>query len=165
MRNLWRYSWLMQTIAKASTIVFTALLAVLLHACGIRNSLPSTSTLKPTFVSTNASMPQLTSIATRTAAPTVEEQSTFVILTDEEAQAISNRLPPLDTQLQKHIPLPTLLQDAGINTARLRVIDRYIGNCLDTVTYELSKSYVLIIDDNACFGARVIVTNKGSKYP
>jgi len=153
----------MQTLSKATTLVFTVLLAVFLQACVIRNSPPSTSTLKPTFVSTNASPPQRTSIATLTAAPTVEEQSTFVILTDEEAQAISNRLPPLD--LQKHIPLATLLQEAGINTARLRVIDRYIGNCLDTVTYQLSKSYVLIIDDNACFGARVVVANKSSKYP
>jgi len=155
----------MQTLSKATTLVFTALLAVFLQACVIRNSPPSTSTLKPTFVSTNASPPQLTSIATLTAAPTIEAQSAFIILTDEEAEAISNRLPPLDTQLQKHIPLATLLQDAGINTARLRVIDRYIGNCLDTTTYQLSKSYVLITDDNACFGARVIVATKGSKYP
>ncbi len=139
----------MRTITTATITVLITSLAIFAQACG---------GMRPAFLSSSTATP---AIAVPTVTLTaIEHPDTFILLADEEAKAISNRLPGLDTQSQQRIPLESLLRDAGINVARLRVVDRYIGNCLNTVTYELSKSYVLIIDDNACFGTRVFVANK-----
>lgn len=138
----------MRTITTATTTVLVTSLAIFAQACG---------GMRPTSLSSSTATP---AIAVPTVAVTVIEHPDTFLFTDEEAKAISTRLPSVDTQSQQRIPLESLLRDAGINIARLRVVDRYIGNCLNTVTYELSKSYVLIIDDNACFGTRVFVANK-----
>jgi len=54
------------------------------------------------------------------------------------------------------------LDQLGINLDALVLVDRRVGDCYDEFKYDLSPSYWLLIDRNACFGLRVRVELKDS---
>lgn len=45
----------------------------------------------------------------------------------------------------------------AIAAAHLPIIDSYIGNCADYTVYQLSRSYTLVINDNACYEKGVYI--------
>jgi hypothetical protein len=53
-----------------------------------------------------------------------------------------------------------LLEALTIITPRLKIIGRQIGNCYDMAIYDLSHSYILFVDNNACYTPRVSIERK-----
>ena len=85
----------------------------------------------------------------------VEKPADPGLLTDQEVEAILASFPYLGEQIpEKPTPLD-ILQQLKVDATVLRVVDRYEGGCLSFTTYQLSPSYKLLVDENACFGYRV----------
>ena len=79
------------------------------------------------------------------------------LYTDREVETFIERYPRLAGSYDGD-PVPEdVLQRLEIDVAALHVIDSYIGNCPTLTVYELSPSYDLVVDDNACFGYQVSI--------
>jgi hypothetical protein len=89
-----------------------------------------------------------------------EEVRGPVLYADREVDAFIELYPALALEYAEERPPEDVLDRLEIDTAGLKVIDRYVGDCLDFVVYELSPSYELVVDDNACFGFRVAIRRK-----
>ena len=86
----------------------------------------------------------------------------IMIYTDEEIKSLVEQFPFLITG-EYGTPSPEgTLDQLGINFDALDIVDRRIGDCYDEFKYDLSPSYWLMIDRNACFGLRIRVELKDS---
>lgn len=90
-------------------------------------------------------------------APVVEEPPIQSLLTDQEVQEILTRFPYLgDYTDDTPTPADILLQ-INVDPTTLELLEQYEGDCLSYKTYQLSPSYTLLVDDNACFGYHVSI--------
>lgn len=83
--------------------------------------------------------------------------------TDEQAQAFARRLESLSTDdgtIQRGASAEALLREIGLDPTGLLVVERHIGDCIDITVYDLSASYELLVDNNACSGLRLAITSK-----
>jgi len=78
---------------------------------------------------------------------------------DQQALVLARRLRILPTPT-KATPSTSVLEQIGINVQNLTVLTRDVGNCTDLTVYDLSPSYELKVDNNACFGVSVNVEKK-----
>jgi hypothetical protein len=87
----------------------------------------------------------------------VEKPAAPGLLTDQEVEAILTSFPYLGEQIPEKPTPKDILQQLKVDTAALKVLEQYEGDCLSFTTYQLSPSYVLLVDENACFGYRVSI--------
>ncbi len=80
--------------------------------------------------------------------------------TDEEVQALIQRFPFVSTPSYGTESPDDLLERLGIDPATLRVLEHNVGDCYDALVYDLSPSYWLIVDRNACFGTSIWIRMK-----
>ena len=81
---------------------------------------------------------------------------------DEDINLLVQQFPFL-TAGEYSTPSPEgALEQLGINLDTLVQVERRVGDCFDQFVYDLSPSYLLVIDRNACFGLRIWVETKDS---
>jgi hypothetical protein len=97
-------------------------------------------------------------------APTVNATTPSVdYFTDREAELFIWRLVWIGAT-QPGTDLRALVLDSvGVDILRLRRITGIIGNCISIDYYELSPSYELVVDTNACYEGGVAIVRKGSE--
>jgi hypothetical protein len=88
------------------------------------------------------------------------EQLTRDRYTDEEIELWIQQFPFLTTGNYGTSSPENALEQLGIDTDELELVDRWIGDCYDGSAYDLSPSYLLLVDRNACFGLRVWIEAK-----
>jgi hypothetical protein len=123
-----------------------------------------------TVVPTPASIAPATSSAlpALTDTPYIPETPESNPYTDEQAESFLDGLPSVESQIElKDPPIMdnykrnTLILDAlGIDLGRLRKRGLQVGNCIDVYVYELSLSYDLVVDNNACGPGGVSIGKK-----
>ena len=96
----------------------------------------------------------------QTPAPTLTATEGTFRYTDAQAEAFVQRLTGLRQTPQPGTPPDPILRKLGIDTSQLTVLTRTVGNCFDVTVYDLSVSYQLVVDDNACFGGKVSIEKR-----
>jgi hypothetical protein len=79
---------------------------------------------------------------------------------DTDAERLMIRLESLSTAESSSPFTEDVLEQFGVDIEQLEAVDRWIGDCLDVTAYDLSPSYRLMVDRNACFGLRVWIESK-----
>ena len=79
--------------------------------------------------------------------------------TDREVEAFIERFPAL-SEFDDDRPPEDVLQRLGIDITALKAGARGVGGCICFAVYELSPSYELVVDDNACSGHNVYIRSK-----
>ncbi len=90
-------------------------------------------------------------------APVVEEPPIQILLTDQEVQEILTRFPHLGDYTDDTPTPEDILLQINVDTTTLKLLEQYEGDCLSYQTYQLSPSYTLLVDDNACSGYHVSI--------
>ncbi len=80
-------------------------------------------------------------------------------LTDEAVEAILADHPFLGDYTDLSPTPEDILEQINVDPQALEVLEEHIGDCISITTYQLSPSYVLTVDDNACSGYRVWIVN------
>ena len=97
------------------------------------------------------------------AVPSATTTPSVDYFTDGEAESFGKRLASIGA-IHASTDLRTLILDSvGVDILRLRRITGIIGNCISIDYYELSPSYELVVDTNACYEGGVAVVKKGSE--
>lgn len=147
----------MNLFHKTKKLVWVFVLAILTAGCGGSNLFPSNAP-KPT--TTPLSPGQQSTPVSNPTAQVIEPQDTFTIFTDDEILGLFDSELDVDQQQRQILAAKTVLKELDLDLETLRVLDRQIGGCLDVTTYDLSPGYVLIVDENTCFGTSVIISDK-----
>jgi hypothetical protein len=79
---------------------------------------------------------------------------------DQEVEAFIDQFPSLVTEFGEGQPPEDILERLKIDITALKVVDRYVGGCLDFIVYDLSPNYELVVDNNFCSGFRVYIRDK-----
>lgn len=88
------------------------------------------------------------------------EQPSRGLYTDQEVETFIEKFPGLANALNGD-PVPrNVLERLAIDIAALQIIDITIGGCITLTEYELSSSYDLLVDDNACSGYQVLIKER-----
>jgi hypothetical protein len=88
------------------------------------------------------------------------EKSNRSFYTDREVETFIERFPQLGNPINGNPEPEDILQRLEIEINALQVIDIYIGDCPTLTVYELSPSYELVVDENACFGYQVHIRER-----
>jgi hypothetical protein len=91
-----------------------------------------------------------------TKAPSIEDY------TDEYVESLIQRYPYLSIGKYGTPSSEGALEKLNINLDALDLMGQRVGDCYNEFIYDLSPSYWLIIDRNACFGLRIWVELKSS---
>jgi hypothetical protein len=87
----------------------------------------------------------------------VKEPPVQSLLTDQEVEEILASFPYLSDYTDDTPTPEDILQQLKVNTAALELLEQVEGDCISFKTYQLSPSYILLVDDNACLGYRVSI--------
>ena len=86
----------------------------------------------------------------------------IVGFTDEYVETLIRQYPYLNIdEFGTHLT-EDALEQLNIDLDSLDLMGQRVGDCYDEFMYDLSPSYVLIIDRNACFGLRIWIASKSS---
>ena len=86
--------------------------------------------------------------------------SDIVLYTDDKIEGLIEIFAFLSTGEYGPPSPENALELLEVDINDLEVLDRWIGDCYDGTAYNLSPSYQLLVDHNACFGLKVWIERK-----
>ena len=89
-----------------------------------------------------------------------QDSAQHLLYTDDQVASFLERYPALASPPFQENPPEDVLERLQIDLTQLTVLDIYIGDCPTLTVYDLSPSYKLVVDHNACYGLLIRIRPK-----